>query len=473
MRPELDPEFEDIGPEYKIIRKIGSGAYSSVWDAIHVESGKKVAIKKETDVFDDLIDCKRLLREVKLLRSLQHPNVVRLTDLLTPPRATVANFDTIYLVLDIADASLANLIKSHLHLDAKQVRKIMYNMLLGLNYVHSAGVLHRDLKPGNVLVNKDCSVRICDFGLSRSIVGIGVYKKPPAPVVEPDSSSSSSDEDDKEDEAAEAKRPVPAKVRKSIKPRVSISAAATQDVDSILASKGMVPQTEQLADIPAVGVKKEAVRRLTSHVVTRWYRAPEVILMQENYGAPIDVWSAGCIFAELLTTIKENTPSAKDRRPLFPGTSCLLLSPYNAQGGRKSILSVASTDQLCVIIDTLGNLKEEDVAFVKDQNVLDFLKMMPESTHKINFESKYPGSGAEAIDLLQRMLAFNPNRRITVEECLSHPYFAPARNKTLEAKASVPVTMEFENEAELTEARLRQLFGEEFAYYKAGKQVHA
>ena len=153
-----------------------------MWDAIHVPSGKRVAIKKEIGVFDDLIDCKRLLREAKLLRRLEHPNIVKLIEVLISPSATIEDFDTIYLVLEIAEASLANVIKSKLYLDSKQVRKIIYNTLTGLKLVHTSGVLHRDLKPANILVNKDCSVRICDFGLSRSIVGIGkVEAKKAAP----------------------------------------------------------------------------------------------------------------------------------------------------------------------------------------------------------------------------------------------------------------------------------------------------
>ena len=68
-------------------------------------------------------------------------------------------------------------------------------------------------------------------------------------------------------------------------------------------------------------------RELTGHVVTRWYRAPEVILLEKGYTAAIDVWSAGCIFAELLEMIKENSPTYLDRSPLFPGTCCFPLSP--------------------------------------------------------------------------------------------------------------------------------------------------
>lgn len=74
-------------------------------------------------------------------------------------------------------------------------------------------------------------------------------------------------------------------------------------------------------------MRKSLKRELTSHVVTRWYRAPELILLEKEYGPAIDVWSVGCIFAELLGMMKESAPTYLDRKPLFPGKSCFPLSP--------------------------------------------------------------------------------------------------------------------------------------------------
>lgn len=68
-------------------------------------------------------------------------------------------------------------------------------------------------------------------------------------------------------------------------------------------------------------------RVLTGHVVTRWYRAPELILLEKDYGPAIDMWSAGCIFAELLGMMKESASTYLERKPLFPGKSCFPLSP--------------------------------------------------------------------------------------------------------------------------------------------------
>lgn len=79
-------------------------------------------------------------------------------------------------------------------------------------------------------------------------------------------------------------------------------------------------------------LRKNFKRQLTGHVVTRWYRAPELILLEKDYGEAIDVWAIGCIFAELLSMMKENVPCHTDRNPLFPGKSCFPLSPDKTPG---------------------------------------------------------------------------------------------------------------------------------------------
>lgn len=76
--------------------------------------------------------------------------------------------------------------------------------------------------------------------------------------------------------------------------------------------------------------RKSLKRQLTGHVVTRWYRAPELILLEKDYGESIDVWAVGCIFAELLSMMQDNYPNINDRKPLFPGGSCFPLSPDNS-----------------------------------------------------------------------------------------------------------------------------------------------
>ena len=89
---------------------------------------------------------------------------------------------------------------------------------------------------------------------------------------------------------------------------------------------------------------------LSDHVVSRWYRAPELILMEKDYGVGIDMWSVGCIFAELLSMIKEHCPNFLERKPIFPGKSCFPLSPDKSSRTKtKNGYPSSSTDQLYVI----------------------------------------------------------------------------------------------------------------------------
>ena len=165
-------QFNDweVGNDYECIKILGQGSYGAVASAIHKPTQKKVAIKKMDGVFDDEVDCKRILREIDLLRNLKHPYVVNIVDVIEP--RNIETFETIYLVLELAESDLKKVIKSAIHLQIKHIQTVVYNLLCAVKYLHSANVLHRDLKPANVLVNEDCSVKICDFGLARSISGV-------------------------------------------------------------------------------------------------------------------------------------------------------------------------------------------------------------------------------------------------------------------------------------------------------------
>ena len=118
-------------------------------------------------------------------------------------------------------------------------------------------------------------------------------------------------------------------------------------------------------------------RELTGHVVTRWYRAPELILLEKDYGQAIDMWSVGCIFAELLGMMKESAPTYLDRKPLFPGKSCFPLSPdKHAQEERKGF-PFSKNDQLAVIFEVIGTPTEEDKSFVTDTKAIEYLEAFP------------------------------------------------------------------------------------------------
>lgn len=173
MRKSLNiNQFADweVGADYELVKLLGQGSYGQVASAVHKPTGKKVAIKKMDGVFEDEVDCKRILREVTLLRRLKHPYVVELFDVIEPKN--LETFDTLYVVLELAESDLKKVIKSAIHLQLKHIQLVVYNLICAVKYLHSANVLHRDLKPANVLVNEDCSVKICDFGLARSIAGV-------------------------------------------------------------------------------------------------------------------------------------------------------------------------------------------------------------------------------------------------------------------------------------------------------------
>ena len=205
-----------------------------------------------------------MLRELKVLRYLsKSPNIVKVFDILEPKNRS--KFEDLNVVFGLAKFDLYKLIcaklqaeKPHPFLES-QIKLIMYNFLCGLKFMHSAKLCHRDIKPGNILVNDDCSVQICDFGLCRPLANVP-------------STQEILDELTQEELDQEASNP------------------------SSISEK--LEKTRQK--------RSEHRRRLSSHVVTRWYRAPELVIMEADYGLPVDIWAAGCIFSELLRTTEGN-----------------------------------------------------------------------------------------------------------------------------------------------------------------------
>ncbi|KAG6910031.1 hypothetical protein DXG01_013755 [Tephrocybe rancida] len=127
-------------------------------------SGETVAIKLVTRVFDKIQLAKRALREITLLRHFaSHENITGLIDV----DAISPDFNEIYIFMEPMEADLHQIIKSGQSLTNEHVQYFLYQILRGMKFVHSASVIHRDLKPGNLLVNADCELKICDFGLSR------------------------------------------------------------------------------------------------------------------------------------------------------------------------------------------------------------------------------------------------------------------------------------------------------------------
>ena len=463
------PETWDFGIDYQFLRLIGSGSYGSVCEAIHVPSGKHVAIKKIKNLFDDKVDCKRILREVQLLRLLAHENsnVVKLYEIIEP--ADPKRFSTLYMVMEYLQSDLRRLVKSAIHLQLIHVQKLVYNLLVGIKYIHSAGVLHRDIKPANILINEDCTVRICDFGLARSIIGIEgtsiSQMKSKIRMIE-ELVSASDDED--------MKIGSPANISKNSEDTSMDGTLSKVSTPSTFApADRMYEEEDKKVEIKKKLMRTKDMRRnmkrqLTGHVVTRWYRSPELILLEKDYGPAIDVWSVGCIFAELLSMIKENAATYQDRQPLFPGTSCFPLSPDHRAMMRKDC-PFSSSDQLMVIFEVLGSPSEEDCSFVTDPKALEYLKTFP-LKKRIDFSQKYPGVTPEALDLLNKTLVFNPFFRATVDECLAHPFMSEVRDQLQEKVAVEQANLAFESEGHLDEQRLRELFLVEIEYYKVMKK---
>ena len=120
----------EVGADYEVIKLLGQGSYGAVASAIHKPTGTKVAIKQMKGVFEDETDCKRILREISILKSLKNKFVVGLVDLLKPTDSE--NFETIYLVLTLSESDLKKVIKSAIYLEQKHISTVVYNLLCGL-----------------------------------------------------------------------------------------------------------------------------------------------------------------------------------------------------------------------------------------------------------------------------------------------------------------------------------------------------
>ncbi|KAF8725838.1 hypothetical protein HU200_020399 [Digitaria exilis] len=338
------------GSRYKIEEVIGKGSYGVVCSALDTHTGEKVAIKKINDIFEHVSDATRILREIKLLRLLRHPDIVEIKHILLPPSRR--EFRDIYVVFELMESDLHQVIKANDDLTPEHYQFFLYQLLRGLKYIHTANVFHRDLKPKNILANADCKLKICDFGLAR---------------------------------------------------------VAFNDTPTAIF--------------------------WTDYVATRWYRAPELCgSFFSKYTPAIDIWSIGCIFAELLTG-----------KPLFPGKNVV--------------------HQLDIITDLLGTPSPEAISRIRNEKARRYLSTMRRK-RPIPFTQKFPNADPLALNLLERMLAFEPKDRPSAEEALADPYFKNIANVDREPSAQTVTKLEFEFERRrVTKDDIRELIYREILEY--------
>nr|AFD29625.1 NLK-1 [Schmidtea mediterranea] len=290
-------------------RPLGYGAFGVVWSVFDPRTRKKAALKRIPNIFHNTVTAKRLYRELFILSHIKHENIISLVDIVKSDHSFIN--DEIYILCDFMQTDLHKIIVSPQALSVDHVKIFLYQILRGVKYLHSAHIIHRDIKPGNMLVNSNCLLKICDFGLAR------------------------------------------------------------------------------IED-------KRNISPLTQEVVTQYYRAPELLMESSYYAFAVDMWSIGCTFAELLC-----------RRILFQAKGPL--------------------EQLDLILNIVGTPPLTDLCHAHPDAryyVLSKRKKKP----NLGMIAKWSNNVTEeALRLLDSMLKFNPDHRISSEEALSHSYLDDAR----------------------------------------------
>jgi len=390
---------KEITAKYDVTKKLGHGAYGTVFNIIEKSTKKRMAAKRVDDVFNTTTDARRALREISIMRLCKHPNVVVLKEVYALPDED--SFQNLWVIMEYGGYDLGKIIKhsrklagwSELH-----VRFISWQILAGLNYLHSANIAHRDLKPSNILVTEENHVSLIDFGLARQLTAMGDGKKGAT----------------NKDEYAK-------------------------------------PQNKNLA----------MSRKLTQHVVTRWYRPPELILMQTDYTAAVDVWSFGCIFGELVKTLD---PSGRVG-PLFPGRTSYPLSRDRGRHQNLAVELAKETHQMSQIFKLIGTPTSDEIAKIARTDIRDALMKRP-SLPAQKFSAAFNKVPAAAIEILMQSLKFDPEKRSTVGSMMKNPWFKDVVQRKATFGASTTMKFPFEDVPRLAnraeeKLRLRKLICKE------------
>ncbi|XP_028254897.1 mitogen-activated protein kinase 15 isoform X2 [Parambassis ranga] len=330
---------EHISLKYEIKKRLGKGAYGIVWKAVDRQTGEIVAVKKIFDAFRNRTDAQRTFREIMFLQEFgDHPNIVKLLNVIR-----AQNDKDIYLIFEYMDTDLHAVIKKGTLLKDIHKRYVMYQLFKAIKYLHSGNVIHRDQKPSNVLLDTDCVIKLCDFGLARSL-----------------------------------------------------------------------NQIQEDSGNPA----------LTEYVATRWYRAPEILLGSTRYTKGVDMWSLGCILGEMLLG-----------KALFPGTSTL--------------------NQIEKIMSAIPQPSPEDVLAIKSEygsSVIQRMLLKPQVPLEDLLQPSVP---PDALDLLRGLLVFNPDKRLTAEQALQHPYVARFHNAAKEPALNYDVVLPVDDDVQLSVVQYR------------------
>jgi len=293
--------------DYIKIEKIGEGTYGVVYKARHKKTNRYVALKKIRLESEEEGVPSTAIREISLLKELKHQNIVTLEEV-------ILQDGKLYLVFEFLSMDLKKYLDSvpgDQPVDPQLVKSYMYQILDAMVFCHKRRVVHRDLKPQNLLIDSKGTIKLADFGLARALC------------------------------------------------------------------------------IP--------VRVYTHEVVTLWYRAPEVLLGSARYACPIDIWSIGCIFAELV-----------NKRPLFRGDS--------------------EIDQLFRIFRTLSTPTEETWPGVS--SLPDYKNTFP--CWRTNTLSQcIKNLDSTGVDLLQSMLLYDPAARVSARTALTHAYFSDVQKENI------------------------------------------
>lgn len=186
------------------------------------------------------------------------------------------------------------------------------------------------------------------------------------------------------------------------------------------------------------------------HVVSRWYRAPEAILGEQDYDTQLDTWSVGCILGEMIkfSSIYGTKEQDFDRRFLFAGTSCFPLSPCQdmKQSAEQGVNIISKNDQMIKIIGKLGKLAPEDTSFITDDAALEYCQSLLPAVHSDGLAEVARGCSSELTAILKSLLEFNPFYRASAKDCLKSKIFDKIRVPALEEDAPFKITLDIDKE---------------------------